>query len=120
MSIGNVKFHYSLFHESSKSQKAFGAPGETASANLDIKAYPDIFITGGSCKNLETRLPRFARNDSRLELQSLRGGAAGNKGMKVAIAGAGMTGAYLYRLLKNEGREADLFDRGQVGRCGLT
>jgi flavin-dependent dehydrogenase len=40
--------------------------------------------------------------------------------MKVAIAGAGMTGAYLYRLLKNEGREVHLFDRRQAGRCGLT
>jgi flavin-dependent dehydrogenase len=40
--------------------------------------------------------------------------------MKLAIAGAGMTGAYLYRLLKNEGREADLFDRERGGGCSLT
>ena len=39
--------------------------------------------------------------------------------MSLAIAGAGMTGAYLYRLLKNEGREVHLYDREQAGRCGL-
>ncbi|HEX8960134.1 MAG TPA: hypothetical protein VF775_01020 [Geobacteraceae bacterium] len=40
--------------------------------------------------------------------------------MKVAIAGAGMAGAYLYRLLKKRGREADLFDHDRERRCGLT
>jgi flavin-dependent dehydrogenase len=40
--------------------------------------------------------------------------------MKLAIAGAGMAGAYLYRLLKNRGCDAALFDRNQEGRCGLT
>lgn len=39
--------------------------------------------------------------------------------MKLAIAGAGMTGAYLYRLLKNQGCEIDLFDRGEEIGCGL-
>ncbi len=39
--------------------------------------------------------------------------------MRLAIAGAGMTGAYLYRLLKNEGCEAQLFDRERRGGCGL-
>src|SRR6266702_1781049 len=39
--------------------------------------------------------------------------------MSLAIAGAGMTGAYLYRLLKNEGCEVHLYDRGEGGRCGL-
>jgi flavin-dependent dehydrogenase len=38
----------------------------------------------------------------------------------LAIAGAGMTGAYLYRRLKNEGRDAHLFDPGSRGACGLT
>ncbi|KAF0214759.1 MAG: hypothetical protein FD174_4303 [Geobacteraceae bacterium] len=41
-------------------------------------------------------------------------------GTKLAIAGAGMTGAYLFRLLKNEGCEVHLFDREPVGECGLT
>jgi len=41
--------------------------------------------------------------------------------MELAIAGAGMTGAYLYRLLKREGRDAHLYDRQPQGtRCGLT
>jgi flavin-dependent dehydrogenase len=40
--------------------------------------------------------------------------------MSLAIVGAGMTGAYLYRLLKNEGRAVHLFDRAQGGACGLT
>ena len=39
--------------------------------------------------------------------------------MRLAIAGAGMTGAYLYRLLKNDGCEAQLFEREQLGGCGL-
>ena len=39
--------------------------------------------------------------------------------MKVAIAGAGMTGAYLYRLLKDGGCEVHLFDRERRGGCGL-
>jgi flavin-dependent dehydrogenase len=38
----------------------------------------------------------------------------------LAISGAGMTGAYLYRRLKNEGRDADLFDPARRGACGLT
>ncbi len=39
--------------------------------------------------------------------------------MKLAIAGAGMTGAYLYRLLKNAGCEAHLYDRESGTGCGL-
>lgn len=39
--------------------------------------------------------------------------------MKLAIAGAGMTGAYLYRLLKNQGCAADLFDLRHGIGCGL-
>jgi flavin-dependent dehydrogenase len=39
--------------------------------------------------------------------------------MKLAIAGAGITGAYLFRLLKIEGCEAHLFDRKQVAGCGI-
>ena len=39
--------------------------------------------------------------------------------MSLAIAGAGMTGAYLYRILKNEGCEVHLYDRGEGERCGL-
>jgi flavin-dependent dehydrogenase len=38
----------------------------------------------------------------------------------LAIAGAGLAGAYLYRRLKNAGRHADLFDPGCRSACGLT
>ncbi len=40
--------------------------------------------------------------------------------MKIAIAGAGVAGSYLYRLLKNQGREVDLFDHAPKTRCGLS
>ena len=40
--------------------------------------------------------------------------------MKIAIAGAGVAGAYLYRLLNNRGHQVDLFDRGPGTRCGLS
>jgi flavin-dependent dehydrogenase len=40
--------------------------------------------------------------------------------MKLAIAGAGMTGAYLFRLLKNAGVDAHLYDQLRRGACGLT
>ncbi len=40
--------------------------------------------------------------------------------MKVAIAGAGLTGAYLYRLLKSLGHEADIFARDPGTRCGIN
>lgn len=40
--------------------------------------------------------------------------------MKVAIAGAGTTGAYLYRLLINEGFQADIFDKKRNTACGIT
>ncbi len=43
-----------------------------------------------------------------------------NSKTKLAIAGAGMTGAYLYRLLSNEGQESDIFDIGHNTKCGLT
>lgn len=40
--------------------------------------------------------------------------------MKVAIAGAGITGAYLYRLLQNRGCAVHLYERQQKSGCGLT
>jgi flavin-dependent dehydrogenase len=40
--------------------------------------------------------------------------------MRLAIAGAGITGAYLYRVLRNAGYEVDLFERRRRRtRCGL-
>lgn len=44
----------------------------------------------------------------------------GDKAAKLAIVGAGITGAYLFRILKREGCEAHLFDRQITTRCGLT
>jgi flavin-dependent dehydrogenase len=45
---------------------------------------------------------------------------AGAKGSRLAIAGAGITGAYLFRLLKNAGYEVDLFERRRRRtRCGI-
>jgi flavin-dependent dehydrogenase len=38
----------------------------------------------------------------------------------MAIAGAGLAGAYLYRLLRNQGQEVDVFDIQKKTRCGLT
>jgi len=38
---------------------------------------------------------------------------------RIAVAGAGVCGAYLYRLLLNRGIPADLFDRATPTRCGL-
>ncbi|MGD2126853.1 MAG: hypothetical protein PVG99_12285, partial [Desulfobacteraceae bacterium] len=40
--------------------------------------------------------------------------------MKIAIAGAGTTGAYLYRLLTNEGFRVDLYDRKRKTACGIN
>ncbi|HME42525.1 MAG TPA: NAD(P)-binding protein [Syntrophorhabdales bacterium] len=40
--------------------------------------------------------------------------------MKIAIVGAGMTGAYLYKLLVAKGYSVDIFDRNPGTRCGLT
>ena len=40
--------------------------------------------------------------------------------MKVAIAGAGVTGAYLYRLLSKQGLEVDLFARDPGTSCGVN
>jgi hypothetical protein len=40
--------------------------------------------------------------------------------LKVAIAGAGMTGAYLYRLLMNRGHEIDMFGRDPGTKCGIN
>ncbi len=45
---------------------------------------------------------------------------AKSRKLKVAIAGAGMTGAYLYRLLCNRGHEVDIFDRDPGTRCGIS
>lgn len=38
---------------------------------------------------------------------------------KIAIAGAGMTGAYLYRRLRQQGIVADLYEKERQTRCGL-
>jgi flavin-dependent dehydrogenase len=40
--------------------------------------------------------------------------------LKVAIAGAGTTGGYLYRLLRNEGFQVDIFDKKRNTACGIT
>jgi flavin-dependent dehydrogenase len=40
--------------------------------------------------------------------------------LKIAIAGAGSVGAYLYRLLRNEGNSVDLYDIRNGTTCGLT
>ncbi len=40
--------------------------------------------------------------------------------MKIAIAGAGLTGAYLYRLLKNRGEQPDIFNQDPVTKCGIS
>lgn len=40
--------------------------------------------------------------------------------MKVAIAGAGVAGSYLYRLLAPQGHTVHLFDRGIETRCGIS
>jgi len=40
--------------------------------------------------------------------------------LKIAIAGAGVSGAYLYRLLNNQGHQVDLFDHDPGTRCGLS
>ncbi len=39
---------------------------------------------------------------------------------KIAIAGAGMTGAYLYRLLSNGGHQSDVYDIGHNTKCDLS
>ena len=39
--------------------------------------------------------------------------------MKVAVVGAGMTGAYLYRLLDKKRHSVDLFDRRPQTSCGI-
>jgi hypothetical protein len=45
---------------------------------------------------------------------------AKNRKLKVAIAGAGMTGAFLYRLLRNRGYTVDIFDRDPGTKCGIS
>ena len=40
--------------------------------------------------------------------------------MKIAIAGAGIVGAYLYRILSNKGYRVDLYDIRNGTTCGLT
>lgn len=40
--------------------------------------------------------------------------------MKIAIAGAGIVGAYLYRILSHEGYRVDLYDIRNGTTCGLT
>jgi len=39
---------------------------------------------------------------------------------RIAIAGAGVAGAYLYRLLRNHGVDAEVFDVPHRTRCGLS
>ena len=39
--------------------------------------------------------------------------------MKIAIAGAGLTGSYLYRLLAPQGHTIDLFDKSAETQCGI-
>ena len=45
---------------------------------------------------------------------------AGVRKLKIAIAGAGMTGAFLYRLLRNRGHEVDIFGRDPGTKCGIS
>lgn len=40
--------------------------------------------------------------------------------MRIAIVGAGMTGAYLYRLLQGRNHTISIFDKRPGTRCGLT
>ena len=40
--------------------------------------------------------------------------------MKIAIAGAGATGSFLYSLLSDRGHEVDLFDKKPGTKCGLS
>jgi flavin-dependent dehydrogenase len=40
--------------------------------------------------------------------------------LKIAIAGAGSVGAYLHRILSNEGHKVDLYDVRNGTTCGLT
>jgi flavin-dependent dehydrogenase len=40
--------------------------------------------------------------------------------MKIAIAGAGTTGAYAYRLLKKRGLNADVYQRDCRTACGIN
>ena len=40
--------------------------------------------------------------------------------MKIAVAGAGLTGSYLYRLLVAGGHEVDLYDRPPRTKCGIN
>ena len=40
--------------------------------------------------------------------------------MKIAIAGAGTTGAYCYRLLKNKGFRVHVYDRKRKTACGIN
>ena len=40
--------------------------------------------------------------------------------MKIAIAGAGTTGGYAYRLLKSRGLQVDVYDRDRRTACGIN
>jgi len=40
--------------------------------------------------------------------------------LKVAIMGAGITGAYLYRLLNRKGQRVDIFNKKPGTRCGIS
>ncbi len=41
-------------------------------------------------------------------------------GLKIAIVGGGITGAYLYRLLKRRGQNVEIFDIKPATRCGIS
>src|SRR4030042_5928344 len=40
--------------------------------------------------------------------------------MRIAIVGAGTTGAYCYRLLTTQGLQVDIFDRTRKTACGIN
>ena len=40
--------------------------------------------------------------------------------MKIAVAGAGLTGSYLHRLLVTRGHEVDLYDKPPRTKCGIN
>jgi hypothetical protein len=46
--------------------------------------------------------------------------STGSRKLKIGIAGAGITGAYLYRLLRNQGHEIDIYDIAPRTKCGAN
>jgi len=49
----------------------------------------------------------------------MKSARAKDEGSELAIVGAGMTGAYLFRLLRNEGKRPHIFDLKGSTKCGL-